>query len=125
MRNSFRLITLLITFLLSFGSTSEGYRIAVAQTEDKKPGGADAQESLTDSRHIKFEALHRSSDSVVSSVSTPSSPNLKNHSSDLFAGAFAFWLSLPSSGFLYLAYSRYIERGLSISDNIFPFHYFW
>jgi len=68
--------------------------------------------------------INRYGEKFVTSFKNLPVPNLKNQTSD-FYNNLSFEIKKIRINSEYLTYSGTIYRNLTISDIVFPFHYFW
>jgi hypothetical protein len=84
-------------------------------------------ETISSFRSIEIPNLfliNRYGEKFVTSFKNLPVPNLKNQTSD-FYNNLSFEIKKIRINSEYLTYSGTIYRNLTISDIVFPFHYFW
>jgi len=69
--------------------------------------------------------LYRNDERQVNSVRNLPVPSLKNHPNDIHYNSLSLEIRILSINSGYLSYSVIVDRNLTNSDIVFPFHYFW
>ena len=69
--------------------------------------------------------LYRNDERQVNSVRNLPVPSLKNHPNDIHYNSLSLEIRILSINSGYLSYSVIVDRNLTNSDIVFPFHSFW
>jgi hypothetical protein len=69
--------------------------------------------------------LDRHEERLVNSVKNLPVPSFKNHPNNIHCNSLSPEVRIKSINSGYLSYSMIVDRNLTNSDIVFPFHYFW
>ena len=81
--------------------------------------------SFFSTEHPELLFLYRIDERQVNSVKNLPVPSLKNYSNNIQDNNLSPEIRLLSINSGYLSYSVIVDSGLTNSDIVFPFHYFW
>lgn len=124
MSNFLRLTVLLFTCVLS---------LSISKEDLSNPGTEKVQLShqeegnfyFSGSRHHKAFGLHQLTEVVVNAVNHLPAPQKKKFPNDSFGSSFSYEVRLQDVAPQFLYSVQEVACGLTVSDIIFPFHYFW
>jgi hypothetical protein len=86
---------------------------------------SDNSVSYFSTEHPELLFLYRIDERQVNSFKNLPVPSLKNYSNNIPDNSLSTEIKLLSIHSGYLSYSVNVDRGLTNSDIVFPFHYFW
>jgi hypothetical protein len=114
---------LLAAMLFFLGICAQNYGLLItSQHPNRQSGNSDLYAS---SEKPELIFLNRHEERLVNSVKNQPAPSLKNHPNNTNYNSLSPEIRILSINSGYLSYSVIVDRSLTNSDIVFPFHYFW
>lgn len=124
MSNFLRLTVLLFSCMLSLSISKEDF----SKPDTAKVQSTEQEEDnfyFSGSRNYKAFGLHQLTEVIVNGVNHLPAPQKKKYPNDSFGSSFSYEIRLQDVSSHYFYPLQEIACGLTVSDIIFPFHYFW
>jgi len=119
-----RTTALFFAAILFFLSTStQNYGLYITSHLQNTP--AENTDSYYSTENPKLLFLYRNDERQVNSGRNVPTPSLKNYSNNIQYKSLSPEIRLLSINSRYYLFSLIVERSLTNSDIVFPFHYFW
>jgi hypothetical protein len=124
MSNVYKTSALFFAAMLGFLSTcSQNYGVLIPSPLQNSQSENSVSYFSTEKPELLF--LDRHEERLVNSVKNQPVPSLKNHPNNFNYNSLSPEVRILSINSGYLSYSLIVDRSLTNSDIVFPFHYFW
>jgi hypothetical protein len=111
------------TMLIFLSISTENYGLLL--TSHLQNAQSENSDSYFSTEKPDLLFLYRNDERQVNSVRNLPVPSLKNHPNDIHYNSLSLEIRILSINSGYLSYSVIVDRNLTNSDIVFPFHYFW
>ena len=124
MSNLYKTTALLFSVVLLYISTNtENYSLLL--TSKLQNSECENFSSYSSTEKPNLFSQNRQGERYLNSIKNLPVFNLKNHANDLYSNSLSPTIKKMRINSEYLSYSETINRNLTNSDIVFPFHYFW